>query len=106
MALLKRYHWPGNVRQLENVIQRVMAVSASPVVLAEDLPLEVKTGNFSTEQDADAPVRLRDLKKHHVLETLEKVGGNKVRAAQMLGIDRRTLYRILERPNHAEDDLS
>ncbi len=106
MALLKRYHWPGNVRQLENVIQRVMVVSASPVILAEDLPSEVRTGNTPTEQDTEAPVRLRDLKKHHVLEMLEKAGGNKVRAAQMLGIDRRTLYRILERSESAEDKTS
>lgn len=106
MASLKRYHWPGNVRQLENVIQRLMAVSVSPVVLAEDLPIEVTTGGALAAQDTDAPVRLRDLKKHHILEILEKTGGNKMRAAQMLGIDRRTLYRILERSESAEDKSS
>ena len=106
MASLKRYHWPGNVRQLENVIQRVMAVSASPVILPEDLPIDVTTANAAAGQDNEAPVRLRDLKKHHVLETLEKTGGNKLRAAQILGIDRRTLYRILERSESAEDKSS
>ncbi len=97
LALLSTYAWPGNVRQLENVIHRAMAVSPSSTILPEDLPVELRGAAPAEVRVQDPGTNLRQLKRRHVLEVLERVGGNKLRAAQMLGIDRRTLYRILER---------
>ena len=104
MAVLCAYDWPGNVRQLENVIHRAVAVSPSATLFPDDLPPQIRSGRVPSEQDKNPVMNLRQLKKQHVLEVLEKAGGNKLRAAQILGIDRRTLYRILERADGAEDD--
>lgn len=104
MAVLRAYDWPGNVRQLENIIQRAITVSPAATVFPEDLPPQVRGVKAVPDESADNPVmNLKQLKKQHVLEVLDQVGGNKLRAAQILGIDRRTLYRILERAESAED---
>jgi two-component system response regulator AtoC len=104
MALLCHYDWPGNVRQLENVVHRALAVGASATILLEDVPAEMRQPG-PAQAPAPAPaMSLRQLKRRHVLEVLERVGGNKLRAAQLLGIDRRTLYRILERSDIADDE--
>ncbi len=103
LAALSAYHWPGNVRQLENVIERTLALTGYGTVLAEDLPVEVKE-NKPCDSNAmaigaarDAPFTLKALSDQHVRDALRRAGGNKSHAARMLGIDRRTLYRILER---------
>ncbi len=115
MEILLRYPWPGNVRQLENVMERTVALTPYPVILPEDLPAEIAEASRIAEQigiahgeDAPPPVALRELNRRHIESVLQKTGGNKLQAAQMLGIDRRTLYRILERskpsnesPQHA-----
>jgi DNA-binding NtrC family response regulator len=107
MVVLYGYDWPGNVRQLENIIHRAVAVSAAATIFPEDLPPEIKSGQSTIDGAVDSPVmNLKQLKKRHVLEVLDQVGGNKLRAAQILGIDRRTLYRILERAENAEDKPS
>jgi len=104
MAVLCAYDWPGNVRQLENIIHRALAVSPGATIFPEDLPLQIRGSKGAPGETTDSPVmNLKQLKKRHVLEVLDQVGGNKLRAAQILGIDRRTLYRILERAENAED---
>jgi two-component system response regulator AtoC len=104
LHILLRYPWPGNVRQLENVMERTVALTPYPVILPEDLPAEIAEASRIAEQiglsqsaEKAPPVALRELNRRHIEAVLEKTGGNKLRAAQMLGIDRRTLYRILER---------
>lgn len=106
LALLSTYAWPGNVRQLENVIHRAMAVSPASTILPEDLPVELHDAGAATPvlPAQEAGANLRQLKRRHVLDVLERAGGNKLRAAQMLGIDRRTLYRILERGEPTDPD--
>ncbi len=107
LVLLSTYAWPGNVRQLENAIHRAMAVSPSSTILPEDLPVELRDPGAAPSM-SPAPgsgTNLRQLKRRHVLEVLERAGGNKLRAAQMLGIDRRTLYRILERGEGTDPDV-
>ena len=105
MAFLQCYHWPGNVRELENVIERAVSLAHGPLILPEDLPeairtvgrgpLDDKVGKAS-ERD-DTLVTLNEMAKRHLVRVLEETGGNKVRAAKILGIDRRTLYRMAER---------
>jgi DNA-binding NtrC family response regulator len=95
--LLESYAWPGNVRELEHVIERAVALSASETLLADDFPPHVRA-EPGTQPRLPAPrMTLEDVKRWYVNVVLEEAGGNKLRAAELLGIDRRTLYRILER---------
>jgi DNA-binding NtrC family response regulator len=90
--------WPGNVRQLEHAIESAVALAAGEVILPEDLPAPV--GDAAREPNPAAPgarMTLEDVKQWYVQKVLAEVEGNKVRAAEILGIDRRTLYRMLER---------
>jgi len=97
LALLNAYHWPGNVRELENVIERAVALSASEALVPDDFPSHLR------EEPARAPhlpatgMTLEEVKRWYINKVLEESGGNKLRASELLGIDRRTLYRILER---------
>jgi DNA-binding NtrC family response regulator len=105
MALLQRYHWPGNVRELENAIERAVSLSHGPFVMPDDLPEAIRnTGSVQEEQPASKDARpeevlltLNEVEKRHLIRVLKETKGNKVRAAKILGIDRRTLYRMAER---------
>ena len=94
---LRAHPWPGNVRELENVLERAVTLATGPVLRPEDLALE----GASPPTDGPAlPARgmsLEAVKRWYVHRTLEEAGGNKQRAAEMLGVDRRTLYRLLAR---------
>lgn len=103
LRMLADYGWPGNVRELEHVIERAVALSSSEVLLPDDLQaLRVKTEARSLLPTAQ--LTLEEMKYWYVTKVLEEEGGNKRRAAEILGIDRRTLYRILERRS-SESDL-
>jgi two-component system, NtrC family, response regulator AtoC len=97
--LLVAYDWPGNVRELENVVGGERALTPSGVVLPEDVPEHLQSSrpapagsaNFSI---ADRPP-LAELDRRYAAHVLGETGGNKTRAAEILGIDRKTLYRLL-----------
>ncbi len=103
MAVFQRYHWPGNVRELENVIERAVSLTHGPLILPEDLPDPVRQAPASSLEPAALPghdgelVTLDELEKRYLVRVLKESGHNKVRAAKILGIDRRTLYRMAER---------
>ncbi len=105
MALLQRYRWPGNVRELENAIERAVSLSHGPFVMPDDLPEAIRhAGSLQEERPASKDARpeevlltLDEVEKRHVIRVLKETKGNKVRAAKILGIDRRTLYRMAER---------
>lgn len=100
MARLEAYSWPGNVRELENAIERAVAVSIHPILLPDDLPLHIASCSAATEAGELGPVELVPLDavtRRHIARVLAATGGNKKRAAEILGVDRRTLYRMLER---------
>jgi len=116
LALLTSYDWPGNVRELENAVARAVAVAKDAVVLPSDLPPEISRQapvTHTTETAAsgglieDRP-SLAELERRYIALVLGECGGNKKKAAEKLGIDRRTLYRALERagapPGHDDDD--
>jgi DNA-binding NtrC family response regulator len=103
VALLVGYHWPGNVRELEHTIERAVALASSETLLAHDLPAQVRQEPERAPRVPVAGMTLEDLKHWYVNKVLEEAGGNKLRAAELLGINRRTLYRILER-RISEDD--
>ena len=97
VALLAGYRWPGNVRELEHVIERATALSASETLLPDDFPPHLREERDRAPRLPADGMTLEDVKRWYVNKVLEESGGNKLRAAELLGIDRRTLYRILER---------
>lgn len=86
--------WPGNVRELENLIERLVVMSKTPTIRAEDIPLgeERSFEHFYGQNVGDLP-SLDALEKRYITLVLEKTGQRKEKAAQILGISRRTLYR-------------
>ncbi|HEX7600176.1 MAG TPA: sigma-54 dependent transcriptional regulator [Polyangiaceae bacterium] len=98
---LMNYQWPGNVRELENCMERAVALARFDHVTVEDLPEKIrayKAGRFVVSADDPSEVvTLDEVERRYILRVLAIVGGNKVQASAMLGLDRRTLYRKLER---------
>lgn len=92
-AALVRYEWPGNLRQLKNVLEHALIVGKSSTINVEDLPLEVR-GTAPAELPGPSS-KLDDIIRRHIESVLVEVGGNRTRAAQVLGIDRATLRRRL-----------
>lgn len=104
MRTLTDYPWPGNVRELENVIEYALALGNGEELSVEDLPLELTQSPVQANPDdfrellqaymTDA-VPLAEIEKRYILSVLQQFGGNQVRAAAALGIDRSKLYRRL-----------
>ena len=103
LEALRAYAWPGNVRELEHAIERAVALARSPLLLPEDLPADVRAQAARVPELPQKRMTLAELKHWYVALVLDEADGNKVRAAELLGIDRRTLYRILERADDPED---
>ena len=93
-SLLLRYGWPGNVRQLKNVIERSAVLATGEVIRAQDLP-EALRGPEAAPAGASPIVPLAEVERAHIQRVLEHCGGNKKAAAEILGIDRSTLYAKL-----------
>ena len=98
LALLGAYHWPGNIRELAHVLERGVALAQHEVLSVEDLPSELQDGAPATWPTAssDRPT-LQELKRRYIRQVLEETGGNVSRTAAVLGVDRRSLYRMLQR---------
>ena len=98
LARLIDYQWPGNVRELENILERAATLTQGPKISLEDLPPNIQNiqgeGQF-IEDAAEQTLPLVQVEWSYIRRVLEKLGGNKYRAAQVLGIDRKTLYRKL-----------
>jgi DNA-binding NtrC family response regulator len=99
--LLLSYPWPGNVRELQNCIERAVAVTVFDQIGADDLPDRIRGYRDShvvvASDNPSELVPLDEVERRYVLRVLEAVGGNKTLAARRLGLDRKTLYRKLER---------
>ena len=89
--VLRRYHWPGNVRELRNVLERLVVLSSKDSIGPADLPIELQAGPAAGGEPSSM-ASLQDVEREHILRVLSHVGGNKKQAAQVLGIDRSTLY--------------
>jgi DNA-binding NtrC family response regulator len=99
LATLTAYSWPGNARELENVIERACALANGLSLTPDDLPERVRSNGQTSALIARAKERrmtLRELEREYIVEALRMTGGNKSRAAEILGIDRRTLHRKLD----------
>jgi DNA-binding NtrC family response regulator len=102
LELLSRYPWPGNVRQLRNVMESVVVFHQGELIQPADLPVEVRES--STVAASGSPVQIAsgeprtmaDIERQAILETLDRTGGHRARAADILGIGLRTLQRKLK----------
>ena len=111
---LLAHPWPGNVRQLQNCIERAVAVARSREITVDDLPDDVRDYHPSKIElpgvDASNAVaampQMDEIERRYIRQVLEAVAGNKTLAAQILGFDRRTLYRKLDRMNEPESAAS
>ena len=93
LKILRHYQWPGNVRELENLIQRLVVMTDGEVIKVPDLPSMMR---FSVASEAGLDRTLAEVEVEHIRNVLASVGGNKVRAAEILGIDRKTLRAKLK----------
>jgi transcriptional regulator with PAS, ATPase and Fis domain len=102
MKLLHGYEWPGNVRELANVFERAVLLSGSrKEILAEDFPMNVRAGSArrrsaGASRPLSADVSLEAMVKSHIEKVLEETGGNKSKAARLLGISRKKLYQKID----------
>jgi two-component system, NtrC family, response regulator HydG len=103
-AALARYHWPGNVRELQNAIGHACMMSQSESIDVRDLPDNVRATKADTSADADSLLSVRELERVHARHVLERVGGNKVKAAEILGISRTHLYEILKATSEEKEN--
>ena len=95
MDALRNYGWPGNVREMENCIERAFILSGDEIDV-ESLPPKIRSAAGSTAANADS-TSLESVERRHILDTLASVHDDKVAAAKLLGIDLSTLYRKLKR---------
>lgn len=89
---LARYHWPGNIRELQHAIERAVILSKSPALTVDDFQLVAHRESNGKEK----PLRLMDVEKEVIREAIRKSNGNLTKAAEELGIGRTTLYRKME----------
>jgi two-component system, NtrC family, response regulator AtoC len=103
LPAMSRFPWPGNVRQLENVVERAVALNTSGVFAIEDLPREIVAGGPPPPPKEGAWLTMEQMEERYIREVIEATGGNMSKAAEILGIDRRTLYRKLDTRKDADE---
>jgi DNA-binding NtrC family response regulator len=97
MEQMQKHSWPGNVSELESVLRSSVLRSEGEVLEPHHLPsFPARNRPERAIVEVNKSVRLQDVIEQHVLRVLKDCGGNKLRAAEMLGISRSTLYRMLE----------
>jgi DNA-binding NtrC family response regulator len=98
MDLLCQYGWPGNIRELENVIERAVALANGPEITVGDLPDFISNLSIETYRRADSEIpNLEEQEKNYIKWVLDKCEGNKTKAAKIMGIDRVSLWRKIKR---------
>jgi Nif-specific regulatory protein len=93
LDILMRYAWPGNIRELENSIERAVVMAEKKEVCREDLPIEITAGSSDVQKDWT----LERAEREHIIRVLNLAGGNKKKASMLLGLDATTLWRKLKR---------
>jgi len=95
--LLQKYTWPGNIRELQNVIERAFAISDDTVIAEKDLPSNIRIPSSAEALMGAEPRTLEELERQKIVESLRKANGKKIEAARFLGIDRKRLYRKMKK---------
>jgi DNA-binding NtrC family response regulator len=101
------YDWPGNVRELQNALESAVALTRFAEITIDDLPEKIRDYRSSHvlvagSGDPDELPTLDEVEKRYILRVIETVHGNKALASRILGLDRKTLYRKLERYGSAD----
>jgi two-component system, NtrC family, response regulator AtoC len=98
LGYLIAYPWPGNVRQMQNLVERAAVFCDTRQIDVDDLPDEIRSTTAPSPrfEKLGQELTLAEVEREHILGVLERVGGNRSRAAEVLGLPRRTLYRRLE----------
>jgi len=121
MDALRAYHWPGNIRELQNTVEQLKILAEGPEIRVEDLPFNIRMSQSKQAHDANGngavngalgsisqaqgtiPMTLEDLEKNHILQMLAYQHGNKTKTAKVLGITIKTLYNKLHRYGLLDD---
>ena len=99
LECMKRYSWPGNIRELENFVENMIIIVDNEKIGVCDLPKEIRGYVDTHDYVHNADLSLSDLEKQHIINTLAKMNGNKTRVAETLGISIKTLYNKLKSYN-------
>jgi two-component system response regulator AtoC len=97
---MKRYSWPGNVRELKNLLERTITFNDTGVIQASELEFGEETVDAPpvvSPPPATSPHSLDEMEREHIIRVLRQTRGNKKKAAEILGIERRTLYNKAKR---------
>ncbi len=94
LKVFEAYDWPGNVRELRNVVERMIILSEGQMLDLDIVPEDIRSRAHAGDEDVEP---LSEVEKRHIARALKETGGNKSRAAKLLGIDRSTLYGKIER---------
>ncbi len=103
MRVLMNYNWPGNIRELQNIIERVVTLSKNEIISAEELPLPAEESSALTDlhegqkRKSFIVTSLAEQEKNAIVEALNKYGGNQTKVAQVLGISTTTLWRKIKK---------
>jgi len=96
MKIIMKYDWPGNIRELQNVCERLQILSEGHVIMPGDLPEHIRNPDHKVViDDYDPTMTLHELEKRYILKALNYFDGNKTQAANALGITIKTLYNKL-----------
>jgi len=93
---LFRYDWPGNIRELRNCIEASVVLCKSDMIELSDLPPQISGSDASAKVDLDVGITIAEGEKRLIMSTISACKGNKTKAAQILGIGRKTLHRKLQ----------
>lgn len=107
MNALIKYKWPGNIRQLKNVIEGAVVLTTHKILLLTDIPAEIYQKNnkdISIDDSTNRFQTLEELKQHYIRQILEYTNGNQNMAADILGINRKSLYRMLKSQKDKEEN--
>ena len=94
MDLLVQYHWPGNIRELKSVITKVLIFADTDIIRPDDLPGHLMRHKKTSRRQ---PKSLEEMEKNHIIAVLAETGGNQSSAAEILGINRKTLYKKIHK---------
>lgn len=105
-GVMATYPWPGNIRELENVVGNACMMVDGKFIDINDLPERLRTPFNSDSVIDEGLLSLDEVQRRHVMRVLERVGGNKARAAEILGLGRATIYQLLSRMKLESKDVS
>jgi len=104
MRLLESYPWPGNIRELQHTIEKLVIFVQHPIIEEEDLPQNITQQHSNDQITLPIGITLEEAEKRLIFATLDATNGNKSKTARILGIGRKTLLRKLESYGIAIDD--